>query len=235
MGNKYIGNELELFEHATNWKNYYGAMIKPLLKGCVLEVGAGIGGTTKFLCDGTQKEWLCVEPDEDLISIIDTKITDSVLPPVCKTFCGTLAQMDNSKKYDAVLYIDVIEHISDDNIELKRAAGFIKSGGNLIILVPAHNKLYSAFDKKIGHYRRYNRSMLKKIVPPSFKISRLSYLDAIGCLASYTNKIFLKQSMPTVSQVKFWDRFIIPVSKVADKILGYSVGKSVIMIAEKNS
>ena len=45
----YPGGELELFEHARNWKKYFSHFIKPYLKGRVLEVGAGIGSTTVIL------------------------------------------------------------------------------------------------------------------------------------------------------------------------------------------
>ena len=39
----YPGDELVLFQHATNWKKYFSRQIKPYIKGDVLEVGAGIG------------------------------------------------------------------------------------------------------------------------------------------------------------------------------------------------
>jgi hypothetical protein len=41
MDFEYIGDELELFRHAQNWKKYYGEMIKPFFGAKVLEVGAG--------------------------------------------------------------------------------------------------------------------------------------------------------------------------------------------------
>ena len=49
---KYQGDELELFQHAKNWKKYFSRQIKPFIKGNVLEVGAGIGATTLLLNDG---------------------------------------------------------------------------------------------------------------------------------------------------------------------------------------
>ena len=38
----YIGNELELFKNATNWKKYFCSKIAEFIHGDVLEVGAGI-------------------------------------------------------------------------------------------------------------------------------------------------------------------------------------------------
>ena len=45
----YIGSELELFSHAKHWKQYWASKVRPLIKGSVLEVGAGIGSNTKLL------------------------------------------------------------------------------------------------------------------------------------------------------------------------------------------
>ena len=51
--------------------------------------------------------------------------------------------------------MNVLEHIEDDKEELNIAVSKLNQGGHLIILVPAHNELYSKFDKEIGHFRRY--------------------------------------------------------------------------------
>jgi 16S rRNA A1518/A1519 N6-dimethyltransferase RsmA/KsgA/DIM1 with predicted DNA glycosylase/AP lyase activity len=59
----YRGQELELFALATNWKRYVKAQIGKYLTGDVLEIGAGIGGATLALHDGTAHRWICLEPD----------------------------------------------------------------------------------------------------------------------------------------------------------------------------
>ena len=53
----YGGQQLELFALATNWKRYVKAQIGEYLTGDVLEIGAGIGGTTLALHDGTARRW----------------------------------------------------------------------------------------------------------------------------------------------------------------------------------
>jgi SAM-dependent methyltransferase len=228
---KYIGTELELFEHAYNWKNYYGSFIKPLLGKHVAEIGAGIGGTTKILCNGFQEEWLCVEPDAELVAEINRKIQNGTLPGICTTYTGYSAHLH--KSFDSILYIDVIEHIEDDAAELRHAASLLKSKGYLFIIVPAHQFLYSPFDKMIGHYRRYNKQRLKQAIPESLSIQKIIYLDCVGYFASLMNRWLLKQQLPTSKQVLFWDKFLVPLSKIADMILGYRFGKSLLLIAKK--
>lgn len=229
----YIGNELELFKHAHNWKNYYAKFITKHLKNDVLEVGAGIGETTYSLCDGTQKSWVCVEPDEKLIKELILKKESGYLPSLIEIKLGTLDDLDGERKFDAILYIDVIEHIENDHDELRKASSFLKPGGKLIVLVPAHNYLYSEFDKSIGHFRRYNKKMLSAAAPKELIRKDLRYLDSLGLSASLANKWFLKQAYPNLKQIKFWDNFIIPISKITDFISFYSVGKTVFGIWEK--
>lgn len=229
----YIGGELELFEKAVHWKKYYGSKLKPYLKGRVLEVGAGIGGTTLSLCDGTQNDWLCVEPDAALAASIEQLINNKQLPACCQLHVGTLEDIPPTELFDAILYIDVIEHIEDDRAELARAYAHLKPGGAILIIVPAHQWLYSPFDAAIGHFRRYSRPMLRRALPPQGRIVRLSYLDSVGLLASTANKLLLKQSQPNVKQIKFWDSFMVPISTFTDKLVLHNLGKSVLGIVQK--
>lgn len=228
---KYIGTELELFQQARNWKTYFGSFIKPLLGRQVAEIGAGIGGTTAVLCNGKHEQWLCVEPDAMLSHIVDQKIKAGQLPAVCESMNGYSDEL--RQQFDSVLYIDVIEHIENDSAELETAASLLKSGGRLFVIVPAHQELYSPFDKSIGHYRRYNRSSLKAVLPSALQIERISYLDSAGYFVSLMNKMFLKQELPSQRQIVFWDRIVVPISRLTDWLTGYNFGKSVLLIAKK--
>jgi SAM-dependent methyltransferase len=146
---------------------------------------------------------------------------------------GTLKDIPDERLFDAILYMDVIEHIEDDSGELENAFRHLNPGGYLIVLVPAHKALYSKFDKKIGHFRRYNKDMVRAILPQKMKIQVLYYLDSLGCILSFSNKILLKQSYPTVPQIKFWDRVIVPVSRLLDRLSFHRIGKSVLLVAQK--
>ena len=111
---QYMGSELEIFAHATHWKSYVQSKLRPYLVGDVLEVGAGIGGTTQALNDGTQRRWVCLEPD----SAFAKKL--SSLPHLrnCEVLVGMLPDLDSQQQFDAILYIDVLEHIREDAAEL---------------------------------------------------------------------------------------------------------------------
>jgi SAM-dependent methyltransferase len=229
----YVGNELDLFEQATVWKKYYGRFLAPFLRGSVLEVGAGIGGTTSILCDGRQEKWLCLEPDPQLYARLENKIREGQLPSYCSSLKGTTADLSPTGQFDAILYIDVIEHIEKDLEELNRAKSMLAEKGYLIVLVPAHQFLYNEFDRAIGHYRRYNKKMLQAAAPAGVRLLTIRYLDSLGFVSSIVNKYFLKQNYPTAKQINFWDKFLVPLSKPLDLISGYVTGKTLVAVWQK--
>jgi hypothetical protein len=77
--------------------------------------------------------------------------------------------------------------------------------------------------------------MLRAISPPGLQLERRRYLDVVGLSASSANRLFLQQSMPTKEQLSLWDNWMVPVSRVLDKLIGYSVGKTIIAIWQKPS
>lgn len=227
---KYIGEELEIFAHAKNWKHYYASLFKPYFGKRVLEVGAGLGATTLVLYDSNVTEWICLEPDRSFYELLEKKIQAKELPTACQAKPGTLADLDPNDLYDTIIYIDVAEHIENDKAELQTASQHLKSGGRIILLSPAHQWLFTPFDKAIGHFRRYTRTSLSEIRPEDLVEEKIMYLDSAGMLLSLGNKLLLQQAMPTVKQIVFWDRWIIPVSRILDWILFFQVGKSVAVI-----
>ena len=226
----YVGKELGFFRHAQNWKRYLVELIRPYLSGRILEVGAGSGTNTAYLCDDTYAEWVCLEPDSELAGKISHLVSARQLPSICSIVEGTTATLPVNSKFDSILYIDVLEHIENDSEELQRAANNLAVGGNLIVLSPAHNWLYTPFDSAVGHYRRYNKNMIKKMAPPMLQMKRLLYVDSVGILASLGNRLFLSQSIPKASQIRLWDNYMVPLSRILDSVLGYRMGKSVFAV-----
>jgi hypothetical protein len=227
-GFTYVGSELELFAGAAVWKEYLRRRITPYLGSDVLEVGAGLGGTTRLLCRGDRRRWVCLEPDPSLSRQIEKAVGEGALPPYCSVVVGTLDQIAPAPPFDTLLYIDVLEHIEDDGGELARAAEFLTPGGHVVVLSPAHDWLFTAFDKAIGHYRRYTRPSLRAVAPKELEPVRLEYLDSVGLLASLANRLMLRQSMPTPRQIAVWDRGMVRVSRWLDPLLRYNLGKSVL-------
>lgn len=228
----YAGTELEIFAHASNWKAYYKQIIRQYIGREVLEVGAGIGATTAALCDGEGK-WVCLEPDARLASRIADSITNGKLPACCRASVGTIRDIPASEMFETILYIDVLEHIADDSSELQLASQRLKNGGFLVVLAPAHQHLYTPFDANVGHYRRYNKRTLSAVIPNNLAQRILLYVDSVGAIASLANRYVLRSDMPSYSQIAFWDKRMIPVSRRIDRLLGYTIGKSIIGVWQR--
>ena len=228
----YPGRELDLFAEARNWKSYWALQVRPFLKGDILEVGAGLGSNTPFLDRDGAGRWVCLEPDARLADRLATRLQQATRAQEYEAICGTLRSVAG-QQFDTILYIDVLEHIENDADELKIAASCLRPAGHLVVLSPAHQRLFSPFDKAIGHFRRYDRSTLQGLTPPGLQLERLRYLDSAGLIASVANLVLLRQSTPSRGQLSVWDRWMVPVSRVLDRLLAYSVGKSIVAVWQK--
>ena len=169
---EYLAAELLLFDDATNWKCYWTSIVRPYVRGRVLEVGAGNGGSTLQLIDQTTY-WLCLEPDIALAARLREKIDSGALPSRCRLEITTLQDLAPGNRFEAIIYADVDEHLRDDRGEAILAVERLEPGGSLIILSPAHQWLFSPFDEAVGHFRRYNRTTLCAIIPRSMELVKL--------------------------------------------------------------
>jgi 2-polyprenyl-3-methyl-5-hydroxy-6-metoxy-1,4-benzoquinol methylase len=226
----YVGQELDLFARAENWKRYWSAQIEPFLGESVLEVGAGIGASTEIFKDSRRSSWVCLEPDPALAKRIAEKIERGDLPKYCTVSIGTIADLPAEARFDSIVYIDVLEHIQNDRDELARAARLLHPQGTLVVLAPAHQYLFSPFDESIGHFRRYSRRSLLDLMPGGLTVRCSRYLDSVGMCASLANKLLLKKPLPSERDIRLWDKRMVPISRVLDPIFGYSVGRSVFAV-----
>ncbi len=228
---KYIGEELDLFQHARNWKGYYAGMFQPYVRGRVLDAGCGMGVNSNYLMNPHVTSYAFLEPDGRLLA----QVKDHA--GVCEQATTELIQGTTTdlrgRQFDTILYLDVIEHIEDSKAEVRRAYDLLAPGGHLLILVPAFNYLYSDFDKAIGHFRRYDKGILTNELPPELERITTRYLDSLGMLMSLGNKWFLKQSEPKLAQILFWDRNVVPLSRLADKVFFHGFGRSLLSVSRK--
>ena len=233
MTSNYPGNELDVFKGARNWKKYWSAQLRPYVRGAVLEVGAGIGANVEYVLHPGVKSLTLLEPDRDLCRRARTETPDAWNGIPVYACHGSIDSIESLGQFDTIAYIDVIEHIENDREELQKSALRLCAGGHLIVLVPAYNFLYSEFDKAIGHHRRYSRRSLSALQPPACKLVRLRNLDSVGLLASVVNKLFLKQSVPTESQIAFWDQVLVRTSTALDPLTGFLAGKTLVAVWKK--
>ena len=141
----------------------------------VLEVGAGKGTLLAQLRQAIQG-----------VRIVGFEYAESAVARLAERLSGVpFLQVDithcplSDAQFDAVVCLNVIEHIEDDIQALKEIRRILKPGGTLILEVPAAPELYDVFDQVVGHWRRYRlRELTAKLEKAGFKVERASHL---GC------------------------------------------------------
>lgn len=86
--------------------------------------------------------------------------------------------------FDRLYTLDVLEHIEDDAATLRQLAAALKPGGRLLVAVPAHQHLYTDFDREIGHFRRYETGELRaKLQAAGLTVQQIRFWNFLGYLA----------------------------------------------------
>lgn len=235
---RHAGGELELFAGARSWKRYFTDVLAPHLCGHVLEVGAGMGSTLRALSQAPAvRAWTALEPDPELRLRLESVAREVAAARGIgvRALAGTLGELPAGERFDAVVYIDVLEHIADDRAELARAHERLRPGGRLVVLAPAHAALFSEFDRQVGHHRRYDRKSLAALAPAGARLVALRYLDSVGLLASLGNRLLLRASLPSPAQIRLWDGWMIPASRVLDPLSLGRLGKSIVAVWEREA
>lgn len=85
--------------------------------------------------------------------------------------------------FQVVIMLDVIEHIEDDIACLHEARRVLSRGGIAVLTAPAHQFLFSSWDKVVGHHRRYSKSLLRLAFRDvGFQPILISYFNALSLL-----------------------------------------------------
>ena len=229
----YPGRDLEAMGAAENYYDWLLEEIRPFIGDFTAEVGAGRGNFSRFLLKTDLKRLAAFEPSENMFAILQEEFKDDPrLRPV--NACFDDDNKDGPGQFDSVVYINVLEHIEDDAGELAEVYGQLKPKGYLIVLVPALSFLYSAYDRQLGHYRRYHKSeLIDKARTVGFKTVRADYLDFLGIIPWYVAFTLMHKSMSGVS-VRLYDRLCIPAVRFVEQIVRPPIGKNLLLVAEKH-
>ncbi len=94
---------------------------------------------------------------------------------------------DNS--VDAVLMLNVLEHIDHDGLAMHHVRRVLRPGGVAVIEVPAGPELYDVYDELLMHYRRYTARGLRSLIEGcGLEVVRFTHLGALLYPAFYVVK-----------------------------------------------
>jgi ubiquinone/menaquinone biosynthesis C-methylase UbiE len=220
-------SNLEVMQEAKRYNTWLVSLILKQAKSLplkILDIGAGIG----IFADAVKKEGhsvVCMEPDARQAILLQAKGFE-----VYKSL-----ELVPDKTFDMIYALNVLEHIADDREALVRWSSKLKSGGSILIYVPAFRVLFSSMDTKVGHFRRYRRKELtEKVLQAGLQPEgKVRYADCLGFFAAWLYKLTDKSGDIKRSGLIFYDRFCFPLSRTGDRIFGLLFGKNVFVVAKK--
>jgi SAM-dependent methyltransferase len=136
--------------------------------------------------------------------------------------------------FDSIYAMNIVEHVKDDDLAIANCKKLLKPNGNLIILVPAYQKLYNIFDEELEHYRRYNQKSLDKLfINNDLDIIHRQYFNFIGILGWWFSGSILKKKTIPGGQMKLYNS-LVGIFKIIDKVMLNKMGLSVITVGKKH-
>ncbi len=222
---------------AINYHRWLMSLLEPWLRGRVLEVGSGYGQYTVEIARHVQSlraidcDAECLARLRGLPGHVDSMVADLSDPD--------FAQRVGTSSYDAIVCLNVLEHIEGDAQALRALHHALAPGGCLLLIVPAHQALYGPMDAMAGHVRRYGRLDLgSRLEAAGYAVRELRYVNPLGGLGWWVNAKLLRPknlSAPMVNrQILWFDRYVQPVSRRLDPLTSRWFGQSLWAVGERS-
>jgi SAM-dependent methyltransferase len=233
----YAGRDLEAMSFARNYHRWILDLFAPHLGTRLVEVGAGTGSFSELLRERRPASLTLVEPSPGMHRRLVERVGRDGAAPRPRiyndTFAAVAAQVA-AERPDSIIYVNVLEHIADDEGELRAVRGALADGGRAFLFVPAFAWLYGSFDRQVGHQRRYTRRELgEKCERAGLRVVKAVYVDAVGVLPWWLKYRVLRSEKMEPAAVRFYDNFCVPLLRRAEALAPPPFGKNVLVVAEK--
>lgn len=173
--------DLARLARATRLCDWMFDQFAELVEGRVAEVGPGIGTFSERILARGVDELLLLEPDPHCAEVLRGRFAGGLVQVVEEQLPDVPSLRARPESFDFVLCQNVIEHVEDDSAAVAAMAEALRPGGRLGLLTPAHPRLYGSLDSQYGHFRRYTRERLARILREAgLEIERLYSFNVLG-------------------------------------------------------
>ncbi len=233
---EYVGKDLEAMDFAENYHRWILDIFRPFLGRRLVEVGAGTGSFSNLLLETQPESLSLIEPSEMYEALVKNIPSDAGPTAIShhRNIFTSVANDIKPTRPDTLLYVNVLEHIENDVDELRAVHRTLSTGGRLCIFVPSLPFLLSDFDRRIGHFRRYERKdLLRKCEDAGFTLRLIRSFDAPGILPWLVKYRLLGSTTMESSAVQLYDRVAVPIIRRIEAVLHPPIGKNLIYVGEK--
>jgi Methyltransferase domain len=237
---EYVGKDLEAMDLAENYREWILSFIRPYLGKHLVEVGAGTGAFSKQLLSTRSTETLAVVEPSNMFDQLRQNLTGSTHSTVVRffrdVFRNVATDIRREQLPDSIIYINVLEHIEDDQYELSTAWANLSEGGRIFVFVPAQPFLFSQFDKYLGHFRRYRKLELEeKFRLAGFTILHSRNFDLPGIVPWFIKYRMVRSLKMQPAMIRFYDRLAVPFIRSIESVIHPPLGKNLLIIGEKRN
>jgi len=205
----------------------------------ILNAGCG-SGDLSFLLASLGHTVVGIDPAGEYIALAEKRLPEP-LRSRCSFQVSSIEGFVSTEKFDCVIATDVLEHIADDLTAAKKLADMVVEGGDMIITVPALPALFGHHDELLGHFRRYTKVSLGKLMRGVGDITfkKLRYFGFTLIPICYLYSKVWRKPYPVASSGKgfgsFVRQFILGSMLTFDRFITMPLGTSLIFWGTKKS
>ena len=217
---------------ATNYYNWLMSSFIGLVGKRSVEAGAGVGSVSELLLKlASPSELTLVEPAANNVPLLRKRFANDSR---VRVYHGYLEDLVGSPSVDSVIAVNVLEHVEHDEFFLRASYDLLAPGGALLLLVPAVPAIFGSLDRAFDHFRRYTKPGLRSsLLAAGFEVERLQYMNVVGVVAWFVSGRVFHRTTLGRRQVRFYDRWAIPILRRVESVLAPPSGQSLLAIARK--
>lgn len=126
----------------------------------LLEIGCGQGALGARLAQ--RFTYTALELDPVSASVARSRVT--AVSAQAQVLDRDVRDLEHDERYAAVVAFEVLEHLGNDVAALQHWTSRLQPGGTLVLSVPAHDHRMGPWDRRVGHYRRYDPGQLSSML-----------------------------------------------------------------------
>jgi hypothetical protein len=223
---------LDALEQAPKFNRWMYESVQPWLGRRVAELGVGRGNLSRHIKE--HEHVLLTDYRTDYLEGLQEKWRHHPHLKIGKLDMTSRDDFDQLREFapESVVFLNVLEHIENDRSVLANLHQTVPEGCRIVVLVPFNSRLYSEFDKALGHFRRYDTGELDaKMRDAGFTVEHQFYFNKVGVIAWYVANTLGRQGVLKPWQLRIYN-FLTPLFRVLDRILPMP-GLSTVVIGRK--